>query len=93
MQLSNNWQLESGGVINAQVVIKNILIRRESDTYLAIISRHCWSRQIMMKMEDSADESHSAGWKLQLFIYFHRDLSTPATSDNSQVGVALFPSC
>ena len=41
----------------------------------------------------SADESQSAGWKLQYFIYFHRDLSTPAMSmDISQVGVALFPS-
>ena len=28
------------------------------------------------------------------FIYFHRDLSTPAMStDSSQVGVALSPSC
>ena len=40
-----------------------------------------------------ADESHSDGWKLQYFIYFHRDLSTPAMStDSSQLGVALFPS-
>ena len=39
------------------------------------------------------DESHSAGWKLQLFIHFHRDLSTKAMStDSSQVGVALFSS-
>ena len=41
----------------------------------------------------TADESRSAGWKLQIFIYFHRDLSAPAMSTNmSQVGVALFPS-
>ena len=53
-------------------MIKNMLTRRkESDTYLATVSRHRWSRQIMMKMKrltqssSSADESHSAGWKLQ----------------------------
>ena len=41
----------------------------------------------------SADENHSAGWKVQYFIYFHRDLSTPAMStDASQVGVAIFHS-
>ena len=41
----------------------------------------------------SADESHSAGRKLQYFIYFHCDLSTPLMStDSSQVGVVLFPS-
>ena len=42
--------------------------------------------------EDStADESHSADWKLQYFIYFHRDLSTPAMStDSSQVDVLSF---
>ena len=47
-----------------------------------------WSRQITMKidkiLELSADES--AGWKLQYFIYFHCDLSSPAMStDSSQV--------
>ena len=37
-----------------------------------------------------ADEDRSAGWKLQVFIYFHRHLSAPAISpDNSQVGVAI----
>ena len=37
-------------------MIKNILTRRkESDTYLAIVSRHRWSLQI------TADEGHSAG--------------------------------
>ena len=41
----------------------------------------------------SADEDRSAGWKLQLFIYFHRHLSAPAMStDNNQVGVAICPS-
>ena len=41
----------------------------------------------------SADESHSAGWKLQFIILFHRHLCTPAMStNNSQLGVALFPS-
>ena len=56
-------------------MIKNMLTRwRESDTYLATVSRHCWSRLIMMKIDkllylsdeeedssSSADESHSAG--------------------------------
>ena len=33
-------------------MIKNMLTRRkESDTYLATVSRHCWSRQIMMKID------------------------------------------
>ena len=42
----------------------------------------------------SADESHNVGWKLQQFIYFHRDISTPAMSiDSNQVGDTLFPSC
>ena len=35
------------------LVIKNILIRRkESDTYLATVSRHCWSLWIMMKKDE-----------------------------------------
>ena len=73
-------------------MIKNMLTRRkESDTFLATVGRHRWSRQITMKI---VDESHSAGWKLQQFIYFHHDPSTPAMStDSSQVGVAFFPSC
>ena len=46
----------------------------------------------MLKWRNSADESNSAGWKLQKFIYFHRDLSAPVMStDMSQVGVAHFP--
>ena len=41
--------------------------------------------------EHLGDQSHRAGWKLQYFIYFHRDLSTPEMSmDSSQVGVAFF---
>ena len=33
-------------------MIKNILTRRkESDTYLATVSRHRWSRQIAMKID------------------------------------------
>ena len=33
-------------------MIKNMLTRwKESDTYLATISRHHWSRQIMMKID------------------------------------------
>ena len=35
-----------------------------------------------------------AGVDRSQFIYFHRDLSNPAMStDSSQVGVTLFPSC
>jgi hypothetical protein len=34
-------------------MIKNILTRRkESDTYLATIRRHCWSLYIMMKIDE-----------------------------------------
>ena len=41
----------------------------------------------------TADESHSAGCKLQKYIHFYRDLSAPVMcTDMSQVGVALFPS-
>jgi hypothetical protein len=41
------------------VMIKNMLTRRkESDTFLATVGRHRWSRQITMKI---VDESHSAG--------------------------------
>ena len=47
-----------------------------------------------MKQRRSADEGHSAGWKLLHFINFHRYLRTPAMStDSSQVSVALFPAC
>ena len=65
---------------------------------IKLVSHKCPSRncielvQSMLNYVSSADESHSAGWKLQLLIYFHCDLSTPAMSiDSSQVGVALFP--
>ena len=90
-------------------MIKNILTRRkESDTYLATVSRHRWSRQITMKVDkmcsfqpalwpSSAEEEASLPqcWlKATHFIYFHRNLPTPAMStDSSQVGIALFPSC
>ena len=68
---------------------------KESETYLATVSRHRWSPQIAMKVDkvcsfqpalrpSSAEEE----------IHFHRNLRTPAMStDSSQVGVALFPSC
>jgi hypothetical protein len=52
--------------------LKNMLKwRKECDTYLTTICRHHWSRQITMKVDKlpelsaSADEIHSAGWKLQ----------------------------
>jgi hypothetical protein len=33
-------------------MIKNMLTRRkESDTYLTTVSRHCWSPQIAMKVD------------------------------------------
>ena len=61
----------------------------KEDTYLTHVFRHRWSRQIMT----TADESHSAGWKLRKFIHLHRDLSAPVMStDMSQVDIALFPS-
>ena len=60
-----------------QYMIKNMLTRRkESDTYLATVSRHRWRSQIAMKVnkvcsfqpalqpssaEEEADEGHSAG--------------------------------
>ena len=33
---------------------------KESDTYLATVSRHRWSLQIAMKVDSSADEGCSA---------------------------------
>ena len=60
--------------------------RKESNTYLATVSRHRWSLQIAMKVDkmcsfQPALRPSSAVW-------------TPAMStDSSQVGVALFPSC
>ena len=39
--------------LSLQLMIKNILIRRkESDTYLANVSRHRWSTQIRMKNDE-----------------------------------------
>jgi len=55
----------------------------DSNTNLTVVCRHRWSRS-------SADEDHSAGWKLLIFTYVHLRLSAPAMStDNSQVGVAI----
>ena len=58
-----------------------------------------WSFQPALWLSSAEEEdveeevSHSAGWKLQLIIFFHRHLCTRAMSMNSsQVGVALFPS-
>ena len=43
-------------ILNFLLLRKNILIRRkESDTYLATVSRHRWN------VQSSADEGHSAG--------------------------------
>ena len=115
-------------IFNLELIKTMLKRRKESDTYLATVHRHRWSRQIMIKTDkilelsastvtfiswrvflfswwnpqcwlkaeessSSADKSHSAGWKLQHFTYFHCDLSTSAMStDSSQVGVTLFPS-
>ena len=84
--------------------------RKESDTYLATVSRHSRSPQIAMKVDkvcsfQPALRPSSAEEEVQLmkaavpaeathFIHFHCDLQTPAMStESSQVGVALFPSC
>ena len=78
-------------------MIKNMLKwRKESDTYLTRVCKHCWSRQITMKIDKFPElssrqitmkidkfpelSSSSAGWKLQKFIYFHCDLSSPVMS-------------
>jgi hypothetical protein len=45
-------------------MIKNILIRRkESDTYLATVSRHHWRLKIAMKV-DKMCSFHPAQWPL-----------------------------
>ena len=82
----------------SSISYKNILIRRkESDTYLATVRRHCWSLQVAMK-EYKICSFQPALWPSSAeeslpFIYLHSDLSTPAMStDSSQVGVPLFPS-
>ena len=55
-------------------------MKKERDTYLT-------------QSTSTADESHSAGWKLQKYVHFHRDLFAPAMpTDMIQVCVALFPS-
>ena len=65
--------------------------RKESNTYLAIVCRYRWSRQITMKIDKIMELSANT----VVFIsinYFHHDLSTPAMSmDSSQVAVPLFP--
>ena len=75
--------------------------RKESDTYLATVSRHRWSPQITMKM-CVAFSRHCGLHQLKRpqcrlkathFIHFHHDLWTSVMStDSSQVDVALFPS-
>ena len=60
-------------------MIKHMLTRRkESDSYLATVSRHRCSRQITMRVDK---------------MYSFQPALTPAmSSDSSQVGFALFPS-
>ena len=76
-------------------MIKNILTRRkESDTYLATVGRHRWSRQIAITFPLQLMKATVLAENYPHFMYFHRDLPTPAMStDSSQVGVTLFPSC
>ena len=67
-----------------------LIRRKESDTYLVTVSRHHWSPQIAMKV----DKMCSFQPALQPSSAEEEDLRTPAMStDSSQVGVALFPSC
>jgi hypothetical protein len=52
---------------------------------------HCDLHQLKRKSSSSDDEGRSTGWKLQYFIFFHRNPRTPTMyTDSSQVGVALF---
>ena len=64
-------------------MLKNILIRRrESNTYLAIVSRH----HQLMKATVRAETYN-------ISFFFHPNPRTRMMStDNSQVGVTLFPS-
>ena len=46
-----------------KLMISNMLKRRkESDTYLATVRRHSWSRQIMMKIDKIGDFSQHCGF-------------------------------
>ena len=66
----------------------------ENRSNVVAFSQHCDLHQLKKMSSSSADEGHSAGWKLLHLIYFHHYLQTPVIStDSSQVGVALFPSC
>jgi len=62
-------------------MIKNILIRKVSDTYLVTVRRHRWNLQVAMK-QDKMCSFQPALWPS----------SAEEDSDSSQVGVALFPS-
>ena len=79
-------------------MIKNILIRRkESDTYLATVSRHRWSSWITMKNDEIFHHNPQHRWSSWITMkndeIFHHNPRTPTMStDSSQVGVALFPS-
>ena len=80
-ELIEFWAFHENMSVSSDNLIKNMLTRRkESETYLATVSRHCWSPQISMKVDKVCS--------------FYRDLRTPAMStDSSQVDVTLFPSC
>ena len=67
--------------------------RKESNTYLATIRRHRWSRQITMKIDKILELSASTVAENSNILSIFIVMSTPAMStDSSQVGVALFPS-
>ena len=85
-KIFNKWKIYKTYHNNITITLTR---RKESNTYLATVSRKITMKKDKLLRLSSADENHSAGWKLQQFIHFHCDLST----DSSQVGVALFPSC
>ena len=73
--------------------------RKESNTYLSTVGRHHCSPQIAMKVDKMClplqlMKATALAESYPHFIYYHRNLPTPAMStDSSQVGIALFPSC
>jgi len=46
---------------------KMLTRRKESDTYLVTVSRHCWSRQIMIKIDKIVAFSQHCGFH-QFFL-------------------------
>ena len=64
-------------------MIQNMLTRRkESDNYLATVSRHRWSRPITLKID-----------KFQPALWLSSAEEEAMSADSCQVGVALSHSC